>query len=165
MIMIGPSEADDLTQSLKMRPIVTDVLRDPSPEALVRAVRTLSSENGDTTVNASAGDGTNERVTYHNLKTSVKYEKPPALVASQPNCLGIPNCEIKVHRVEFDMVFWEAGQPDRVHWEMAMSPDAPYLAAILDKCVTGLAGIGTGQSKILVKQCKPVLNFRYVAPN
>jgi hypothetical protein len=91
-------------------------------------------------------------------------EAPPEIVRNQPNCLGIPQCQLEVHRVSFDMVFWENDKPDRIHWELAMSPQAPYLAAMLNKCVTSLASIGSGQSKILVKQCLPVLNFRYMAP-
>ncbi len=156
-LMIGPAdEAKKL--GFEYRSEVMALLNDHSPLAMANGIRTLSVNQES--VQATSGD----RITYHNLQRSVAFEAPPALVQKQSACAGIPNCKVEVYRVSFDMVFWEKGKPDRLRWDLAISPDAPYLAAVLDKCVTGLASVGSGQSKILVKQCKPVLNFRYQAP-
>lgn len=154
-MMIAP-ESEPTVAAKSIRPEVARILNDRSPMALLAAVR--ASQNNAPT-NAASPFGA--RVTYHSLKKSVAMEPPPLLVKRESNCLGIPNCELKVYRVNFDMVFWENGKPDRVHWELVMSPQAPYLAAMLDKCVTGLSGAATGETRILVKQCAPVLNFRY----
>ncbi len=156
-LMIGPVE-EIKKSGFEFRPEVMALLNDRYPLALKTGIRTLAA-NSDS-VQATSGD----RITYHNLKRTVAMEAPPLLVQKQAGCAGLPNCQIEVYRVSFDMVFWENGKADRVRWDLAMSPSAPYLAAVLDKCVTGLASVGAGQSKILVKQCKPVVNFRYQAP-
>lgn len=146
-------------EAAKMRPEVETILRDRNPLGLIAAIRARKIASAQFESEAETSEA---KVTYHGLKVSVAKEPPPKLVQQAANCLGIPDCQITVHRVSFDMVFWDAGKPDRVHWDLVMSPDAPYLAAMLDKCVTGIAKLGGNQGEILVKQCLPVLNFRYV---
>jgi hypothetical protein len=153
--------ADPAEGSAKMRPEVEKLLRTRSPVGLIDDLRALTTTTG--AKKAQSGVSESEvTVTYHGLKVSVAKEPAPTLVQQQPNCLGIPNCQITVHRVSFDMVFWENGKPDRVHWDLAMSPEVPYLASMLNKCVTGLATLAGDQGNILVKQCLPVVFFRYV---
>lgn len=152
-LMFGPVENDHSAES-PLRSEVVQLLRDRSPEALLGKLRAAAASKGD----VSTADSS---VTYHGLKVAVAMEPPPPLVAQQAGCQGIPNCRIEVHRVSFDMVFWDGGRPDRVHWDLVMSPQVPYLASILNKCITGLAGTGENQPKILIKQCIPVVNFRY----
>ncbi|MDX9731132.1 MAG: hypothetical protein RBT63_05120 [Bdellovibrionales bacterium] len=101
------------------------------------------------------------RISYHGLTVNVTNEPPPELVQRQPNCMDIPNCRIEVHHVNFDMVLWRGEKPERIHWSFALSPDAPFLASTMNKCVTSLASLGGNQGEILVKQCLPVINFRY----
>lgn len=106
------------------------------------------------------------RITYHNLRLSLETIAPPALVASQSNCLGIPNCKIRMHRIAFDQVAWHSDtQAEKVAFEFVMSPDVPYLATLMDKCATLLVPLNSEQpaesTKVLVKQCSPVLNFRW----
>ncbi len=106
------------------------------------------------------------RITYHNLRVSLETVAPPALVSSQPDCLGIPNCKIRLHRVAFDQVAWaSAADAERVAFEFAMSPDVPYLATLMDKCATTLVPINSEKpaqsAMVLVRQCSPVLNFRW----
>ncbi|CAN5394052.1 hypothetical protein BH10BDE1_BH10BDE1_19370 [soil metagenome] len=154
--------AEDSTEgSAKMRPEIEKMLHLRSPLGIANELR--ARENSTGAKKAESGVSTSEtRVTYHGLKVSVAKEPAPPLVQQQPNCLNIPNCQITVHRVSFDMVFWEDGKPDRVHWDLAMSPEVPYLASMLNKCVTGLATLAGDQGNILVKQCLPVVFFRYV---
>jgi hypothetical protein len=148
------------------RPEIESLFRERSPHALLSALRarvvrptatnTASSAPGGGTVSTMA-----DSVTYHGLKTYVTVEAPPELVQKRENCAGLPDCKLRVYNIEFDMVFWDKGKPDRVHWNLAMSPDAPYLAGLLNKCVTGLAPLGGRQGEVLVKQCMPVVDFRF----
>lgn len=153
----------------KLRPEVLEMLHERTPLGVLSVIRkreiasVAAKDAAKDVADAQSGVQTlSDRVTYHGLKVSVGKESPPELVQKAPNCLGIPDCKLTVHRVSFDMVFWKADKPDRVHWDLVMSPDAPYLAAMLNKCVTGLAKLGGNQGDILVRQCLPVVNFRYV---
>ena len=159
------AESANPTAMSKMRPEVEAMLRERTPLGLLQMIRKREIASVATKDAAMAQSGVQtftDRVTYHGLKVSVAKESPPELVQKAANCLGIPDCKLTVHRVSFDMVFWSGDQPDRVHWELVMSPEAPYLAAMLNKCVTGLAKLGGNQGDILVRQCLPVINFRYV---
>lgn len=106
------------------------------------------------------------RVSYHNLRVSTTVVKPPAQVASQADCLGIPSCQIRLHKIAFDQVVWESESlADKVAFEFTMSPDVPYLATLMDKCATLLVPINADKpkesTKILLRQCSPVLNFQW----
>lgn len=138
---------------------VEQILRERSPQALLSLLREQSSQRKSGSDVSTLSDGA--KVTYHGLQATSALEAPPILVQKRENCAGLPNCQLKVHRVRFDMVFWENGRPDRVHWEFAMSDEAPYLASVLEKCVTGLAKLGGNQGEILVRQCLPVIDFRF----
>jgi hypothetical protein len=140
------------------RPEIEKLLRERSPQALLGLLREQNSQNKSGEISIR-GDGA--KVSYHGLQISEALEAPPVLVQRRENCAGLPNCQLRVHRVRFDMVFWENGRPDRVHWEFAMSAEAPYLASVLEKCVTGLAKLGGNQGEILVRQCLPVIDFRF----
>lgn len=143
----------------KLRPEIQSLFRERSPHALLSALRAriLKSQSATGETVSTMADS----VTYHGLKTSMTIEAPPELVQKRENCAGLPDCRLRVYNIEFDMVFWDKGKPDRVHWNLAMSPDAPYLAGLLNKCVTGLAPLGGNQGEILVKQCMPVVDFRF----
>jgi hypothetical protein len=142
----------------KFRAEIESLFRERSPHALLSALRAR-------VVRPSAASGTvstmADSVTYHGLKAYVTVEAPPELVQKRENCAGLPDCKLRVYNIEFDMVFWDKGKPDRVHWNLAMSPDAPYLAGLLNKCVTGLAPLSGNQGEVLVKQCMPVVDFRF----
>jgi hypothetical protein len=101
------------------------------------------------------------RVTYHNLRVSSAQEPPPYLVRSQSGCLGIPNCSIKVTNVSFDIVSWTGDTGERAHYEYALSADVPYLAQVMNTCITLMVPVSGSNSKTLLKQCKPVVNFRF----
>lgn len=151
----------------KLRPEIEAMFHERTAQGLIATIRQhgVASLAAQDAAKAQSGvETSSERVTYHGLKVIVAKEPPPPLVQNAPNCLGIPNCKITVHRVGFDMVFWHGDKPERIHWDLVMSPDAPYLAAMMDKCVTGLAQLADNQGDILVKQCQPVVNFRYVQP-
>jgi hypothetical protein len=103
------------------------------------------------------------KATYHNLHVSQGLEDAPELVRAQPGCLGLPNCKLNVTRVSFDQVVWDGDTGNRIHFDYALSPDAPFLAQVLDKCLTLLVPISGSNSKTLLKQCTPVVSFRFEA--
>ena len=151
------------TSPENFRPEVEAMLRDVAPLAFVNAIR--QRESAKVAMEVKSGVETfAERVTYHGLKVVISKDSPPLAVQQAPNCLGIPNCKITVHHVNFDMVFWKGDKPERIHWELAMSPETPYLAAMVNKCVSGLSKLADNQGDILVRQCLSVINFRYVQP-
>lgn len=156
-----PDKPEGSDPTAKFRPEVQQMLRERSPTALISSIRSRMVANE--AMQAQSGISPSAaHVTYNGLKVSVAKESPPPAVQQADNCMGIPDCKITVHRVSFDMVFWDDnGQPDRVHWDLAMSPEVPFLASMLNKCVTGLASLSGSQGNILVKQCLPVVFFRY----
>jgi hypothetical protein len=117
------------------------------------------------TISQSLRQSSAERLTYHNLKITSGLEAPPDAVSSQPNCLGLANCKLNVTRVSFDQVAWSGEKSDRTHYEFALSPDAPYLGQVLNTCLTMMVPINDTGAKTLLKQCKPVVNFRFEAAN
>jgi hypothetical protein len=101
------------------------------------------------------------KVSYHHLNVVKNLELPPNTTEGSPGCAGLIDCKINVHRISFDQVTWNNGTPVPVHFEFVMSPDAPFMAQILDKCVTMIVSISGSNSKTLVRQCKPVVSFRF----
>lgn len=104
---------------------------------------------------------TGTKTTYHHLQTSVANVNPPARVRAQPNCLNIPNCQIKVHRVSFDQVLWENGKPNIVHIDALLSSEVPYLARNISTCYSAVANVESATGGILVKQCSNIFDFRF----
>lgn len=106
-----------------------------------------------------------ERVTFHNLRTSFATVAPPKAVADQPNCLGIPDCKIRMNHVAFDQVIWDANNKgEKIALEFSISEDVPYLANLMNKCATLMASLNNSDaasSRVLVRQCSPVLNFHF----
>lgn len=99
--------------------------------------------------------------TYHRLTNTVEKVSPPARVRAQTNCLGIPNCQITIHRIGFDQVYWEDEKPTRVHIEAILSSDVPYLSRNLSTCYTAVANVDSSAGGVLVKQCTNVFDFRF----
>ncbi len=99
-------------------------------------------------------------VTYHNLKSSVSYEAPPAAVAASPDCSTyFPNCQIKVYNVAFDIVIRSGDKVDILKREYKLSPQVPYLSAVLSECLAGVVPLES--SRIFVKECTSSMNFKF----
>lgn len=108
-------------------------------------------------------------VSCHNLEVVKGVRPPPIGVASQPNCGGISNCLVNYTKIAFDLVVnltdTTTGEthPERVHYELVLSPDVPYLSRLLDFCYQGM--VPTQGQKVLVKMCNKVKNFVQGTPN
>lgn len=99
-------------------------------------------------------------ITYHNLKTSVAMEAPPKAVADSPDCASVfPDCKIKVYTVSFDIVIREGGKIDKLQREYRLSPQVPYLGAVLSECLAGVVPLES--SRIFVKECTSAMNFKF----
>jgi hypothetical protein len=101
--------------------------------------------------------------TYHNLVISTSMVAPPASVQTRTNCVGLTNCLIQVTTVDFDQVTNDGTSDDRSHFTFQLSPTVPYFARQLNECVTAMIDAGDGINKVLVTQCKPVIDFTFNA--
>jgi hypothetical protein len=102
-----------------------------------------------------------DKTTYHRLRVSNETTSAPALVLARPNCQGIPNCRIRLTHVGYDVVNWTNGVGDRIIVDETVSPDVPYLAETMDRCLTVLVPIQNTTTKALVVQCTPVEDFMF----
>lgn len=111
--------------------------------------------NGVTTAEAAA-----RKVKFHGLKRSVQRVPPPELVRARPNCGGVRDCLIALHTIEFDQVVNGGLKPmEKIHYTFKLSPDVPFLASLMDRCMTTLVSIGT--TTTLFSQCAPVVDFHF----
>ncbi len=122
--------------------------------------------SANNSINTAAGrvlENQKSWVTYHNLRIGYETAAPPEAVANEANCLGIPSCKIRLHHIAFDQVYWVSPtQSEKLAFEFTLSTDVPYLARLLEKCVTFLASLGEKRpSSVVVRQCSPVVNFRF----
>ncbi|WP_413586326.1 hypothetical protein [Bdellovibrio sp. HCB274] len=96
--------------------------------------------------------------------TSVSEVRPaPDLIKKQPNCGGLPNCELNVKKVTFDwsilMKSGTAVEKQKVTYSISVTQDLPFFARVLDYCNRGLVQI-PDSSKVLVTVCNRLTNFQ-----
>lgn len=104
-----------------------------------------------------------------NLVTSSEVRPAPDLVAAQPNCGGLPGCQMHVNNVAFDVLLTTT-KPDgvstqKIKFISSISPDVPYFARVLDYCTLGLVDVPSMGQKVLVKVCDHLKNFNYGDPD
>lgn len=179
------SEDFDVTDTLPLTAQAVEQSGLSSREAATKALDRLSTRSDDGTVRQrdisfdvaqylfqvctlEPTDGT--KVECYNLTTSNEVRPAPPLVASQPNCGGLPECLMHVTTVDFDVILT---LPDADHtkeklsYHVAISPDVPYVARVVDFCTSGLVRVQSNDQKIpiLVRTCKMVRNFNYGIPD
>lgn len=99
-----------------------------------------------------------------NLRVWTTTEPAPESVAAQPNCGGVPGCQLHKRNISFDLVV-NSTDPDtqtkirnKVIYTVKVSPDAPFMARVTDFCYQG---IGTAQNmKFPVTVCQTIRNFQ-----
>ncbi len=102
---------------------------------------------------------------YYNLKMSMTMGDPPPAVKAASDCGGLSTCQIHLYKISFDQVdYSEDSLGNKIHIDYTISPDVPYLSAILNECLTALVTVPNGHqgsSEVLVQQCTPVQNFHF----
>ncbi len=105
------------------------------------------------------------KLKYYNLKTSMALSDPPPAVKAAADCGGLSTCQIHIYKISFDQVDYSDDQlGNKIHVDYTISPDVPYLAAILNECLTTLLTVPNGHQgsgEVLVQQCSPIQNFHF----
>jgi len=100
------------------------------------------------------------RTTYHNLIVEAGTEPPPPAVQKRENCGGVENCLLPVTRLQFDQADWYSdGTYDVFRQSLLLSNKAPYLAAILDRCISG--SVPVDGRHYYVRDCEFVTDFKF----
>lgn len=118
------------------------------------------SKASNNAVQTMASEGKPVNTKYYNLKNYEVVLDLPEAVRNRPNCLGINNCKMNIHHLEFDEVNWyKSGAVKKVRWTYEVSPDVPYLAAMTMVCAAQL--IDYEGSKVYVRNCRYAVDFNF----
>ena len=101
----------------------------------------------------------------YNLRSSEELVDAPALVRQTPDCGGLANCKMNLKRVAFDVVVVTKEketkeEKQKVRYNIAFSPDLPFLSRLYEYCFQGLISLKPNTPKILIKICNRVVNFQ-----
>ena len=132
-----------------------------SPTSLSASVSEVTSYANPAKLVEKAVQSLANTATFHRLVVSDAVVAAPQAVQLRPNCVGLPSCQIHAFYVSFDQVTWSGGKGSKVHLDVTLSPTVPYLSNQLETCYTGLVNVGTGGSRVLVKQCSTIYDFRF----
>lgn len=99
-----------------------------------------------------------------NLSATSEVRPAPDLMKAQPNCGGLPNCQMNVKTVSFDWaILLKTGnitEKQKVTYTLSMTQDLPFLSRVLDYCSRGLVQIPNSSTKVLVTVCNKLKNFK-----
>ena len=99
-----------------------------------------------------------------NLSATSEVRPAPDLMKAQPNCGGLPNCQMNVKNVSFDWaILLNTGnvtEKQKVTYTLSMTQDLPFLSRVLDYCSRGLVQIPNSSTKVLVTVCNKLKNFK-----
>jgi hypothetical protein len=97
-----------------------------------------------------------------NLQAYTEVVDPPALMKARANCGGMPNCKMTLKRIKFDSTFTVvkkgATQTQKIIYSIAVSPDLPFLARVVEFCQRGLFDYNS--SKILLTNCTTLKDYQ-----
>jgi hypothetical protein len=108
-------------------------------------------------------DADGNRITCHDLKILRGVIDPPAAVQTQPNCGGVPNCQLNVAEISFDRVTWDKPEGTKMNYRILVAQNVPYMAKELQFCQQ--LSVPVEDQRVLVTQCNTVVNFRYGTPD
>lgn len=129
-----------------------------SPAALTKMYGELAAMNHNGVRMATAAKPT--KIKYYNLKDYPLVLDAPEAVSKRPNCIGLQDCKINVHHLEFDEVTWyNDGKVIKVRWTYEISPDVPYLANMTTVCAAQL--IDYEGSRVYVRNCRYAVDFNF----
>lgn len=170
------SEASALAAVSQMHATAAAAAEAIAATDLAKGARALFSRLSDSRALAA---GAEPKMSFHGLRAWEDSAPPPERVRSAPNCLGIPQCRLRLRHVVFDIVSWEIPQGNRVHLELVTSPDIPqtiglnmspiqdiwqYIPGLMKSCISYLVAIGNdSRSKTLITECREVVSFAFDA--
>lgn len=99
-----------------------------------------------------------------NLKTAEEIRPAPAAMQALENCGGLPNCQMRVKTVAFNWIFilkkGNIEERQKVNYNVAISPDLPFFARLVDNCARGLGTVPGSSQKFLVTSCTHLGKFK-----
>lgn len=108
------------------------------------------------------------KITCHNLKVWETTEDAPADLKAQPNCAGLPSCQVRKKNFGVDLIL-RATDPDtgkeikvKEIYTAQIAVDAPYLSRLFNFCYQGLGTFKKAdgkEQKIPLTVCDTVTNF------
>jgi|GEM_PF-5700312 hypothetical protein len=101
----------------------------------------------------------------YNLNVSQETVAPPAAVQARANCGGVPDCQINLKKVSFDIIMetkqGSTTQKTKVSRWVSIYQDAPYVSKLMENCYRGLVKIPNSSQRVLATLCDRVVDFRY----
>jgi len=100
-------------------------------------------------------------VEYFNLRTTIEPMRKPKKVLERDPCNEDDgSCNILVHKISYDVrVTVPPEKPQISQVETWISPQVPYLAAVLQNCFRTVAVID--DARPLVRQCNTVIDYKF----
>lgn len=107
------------------------------------------------------------KTTYHNLEVQTGVMDPPAAVKVKPDCGGVPNCQMRFVKVNYDEALWYSSDEYEINrWSFTVSRDAPFLGYMVEKCLASF--VPYQGRRVYVRQCQFARDFEFsggVAPS
>jgi hypothetical protein len=168
---LGSSTAEAINGSSAREAALRQDFRNKIDEQIALFIKS-ESRPGQVRVQSSTGS----TASFHRLTSTETMDPPPGDVATQPNCLGVPNCKMHVYHIGFDQLITAVdGTHDRVHFALDLTTDVPMLAGykvsplfdyfpgLIKSCVSLLVPVGDTGAKVLLTECNKLENFRYLS--
>ncbi len=99
-----------------------------------------------------------------NLKIADEVRPAPAAMQTLENCGGLPNCQMRVKTIAFNWIFilkkGNIEERQKVNYNVAISPDLPFFARLVDNCARGLGSVPGSTQKFLVTSCTHLGKFK-----
>jgi|GEM_PF-4144630 len=105
-------------------------------------------------------------VSCHQLNVTDEIRPAPEDVKNQPQCLGLPDCQMSLKKISFVHILNAVDETthkmsrQKTLVAFSIAKDLPYLSHLVDYCFTGLMPVGEKGQKILVKVCNELTSFR-----
>lgn len=101
----------------------------------------------------------------HRLTSNDIRLKVPTSQSSHHNCSDPNNCTISAKKIEFDLLkkfkVDQKGNPERSHYSMILSPEAPFMSRVLQLCSRGLTKFSNSNQPIVADVCYTVDNYSF----
>lgn len=101
----------------------------------------------------------------HRLTSQEIRIKVPASQASHHGCADANNCTIGAKKIEFDLLkkfkLDQNGKPERNHYSMVLSREAPFMSRVLQLCSRGLTKFSNSNQPIVADICYTVDNYAF----